>query len=450
MTKPVIVIAAANQGFEPTLATLLVREGFEAIEVDSAVAVLQNVRERRPDLVIVTFSRVRPLDGLELACGIRGFDREVALMIIATTSSEELAIGALRAGAADYFKEPLCLDEVVAGVKRTLDRFHSSEPASAGSNTAGSRLVNGERFVGTSRPVRDLRVYLRRLASVDSNVLITGETGTGKELVAALIHQNSARERRPFISINCAAIPDTLLESELFGYERGAFTGAQAANEGKLKLADRGSVFFDEIGEMTAYAQAKLLRTIETKEIHRLGGRRSVPIDFRIIAATNQDLESQVAEGRFRKDLYFRLNVTRVDLPPLRERKEDIPLLIEFYIKEFNRRFGRHVEGFTEDALSSILRHDWPGNVRELKNLIEAVFVNLPAQRISFMDLPEPFQRRLREIESHPSSERERLVSALFATNWNKSRTAARLHWSRMTIYRKMAKYQLMPPVPKT
>jgi len=310
--------------------------------------------------------------------------------------------------------------------------------------TAGSGLINNQQMIGESPPMQEIKAYIPKVASTDSNVLITGETGTGKELVAELVHTNSPRHQKPYVCVNCAAIPDSLLESELFGYERGAFTGANSSYEGKLKLANGGTVFFDEIGDMSPYAQAKILRAIENKEVQRLGGKGSIPLDVRVVAATNQDLERLMSEDKFRKDLYFRLTVTRVHLPPLRDRKEDIPLLVDHYLREFNRRFGREVEGFTEEALESLLRYDWPGNVRELKNLLEAIFVNLPSRRIPFIDLPESFRRRLSDAEGLPQDERDLLLSALFSTHWNMSQAAQNLHWSRMTLYRKMAKYHIV------
>ncbi|MGH8008962.1 MAG: sigma-54 interaction domain-containing protein, partial [Candidatus Binatia bacterium] len=299
-------------------------------------------------------------------------------------------------------------------------------------------------MVGESPLMREVKAYLLKVAATDSPALITGETGTGKELVVEWIHQQSPRRRKPLVCLNCAAIPDSLLESELFGYEKGAFTGAHARKEGQLQLADGGTVFFDEIGDMSPYAQAKILRAVESKEVQRLGGKNGVPVNVRVIAATNRNLERLMAEEKFRADLYFRLNVAQIHLPPLRERKEDLPALCDYYIREMNRRFGREVEGFTDEAHAILLRHDWPGNVRELKNLIEATFINLPPRRISLMDLPEPFRRRLREAEELPRDERDHLLSALFATNWNMSKAAQQLCWSRMTLYRKMAKYHVV------
>jgi transcriptional regulator with PAS, ATPase and Fis domain len=292
--------------------------------------------------------------------------------------------------------------------------------------------------------MQEITTYLLKVAATDSNALITGETGTGKELVATFIHRNSRRRQKPFLCINCAAIPDSLIESELFGYERGAFTGAHALKEGILKLADGGTVFFDEVGDMSPYAQAKILRAIEAREVRRLGGKGSVPIDVRIIAATNRNLEQLMTEEKFRPDLFFRLNVANIHLPPLRERKEDLLPLFDYYVHEMNCQFGLQVEGFTEEALTFLLCYHWPGNVRELRNLIEAIFVNLPSRWITLDDLPAQFRRRCAEVADLPQDERDRLLNALFTTRWNKRQAAQKLRWSRMTLYRKMRKYHIV------
>ncbi len=304
-------------------------------------------------------------------------------------------------------------------------------------------LEDCERLVGEAPVMRALKSYLLRIASSDSNVLITGETGTGKELVAELIHANSARRHRPFVRINCAAIPDTLIESELFGYERGAFTGADSLKDGMIKIANGGTVFFDEIGDLSLSAQAKILRAVETKEIHRLGSKAAIAVDVRVLAATNRDLDRLASEGGFRQDLYFRLNVARIHLPRLNERKEDIPRLCRHYVEEFNRRCHQSVEGFSDEALERLFHYGWPGNVRELRNLVEVSFLSTPPGEISLADLPENFRKRLDEAEHLPRDERELLVSTLLSTRWNKSEAASKLHWSRMTLYRKMAKYHI-------
>jgi len=278
------------------------------------------------------------------------------------------------------------------------------------------------------------------VAQRDCNVLILGEPGTGKDMVAEAIHLTSPRHSKPLIFLNCAAIPDTLLESELFGYESGAFTGASRAADGMIRQAHGGTVFFDEIGEMTPYAQAKILRVIDGKQIQRLGGKANLPVDVRIIVATNQDLPKLVAEQRFRQDLYFRLNVVRIQLPSLRERRQDIGDLLQHYVEVFNQQTGAAVEGFTPEALNQLIQYDWPGNVRELKNVVESIFVDPPYRRIDVCHLCQ-LQANVSKVAV--ASEREQLLEALQATEWNKSKAAGRLHWSRMKIYRKMAKYNL-------
>jgi transcriptional regulator with AAA-type ATPase domain/transposase len=301
-------------------------------------------------------------------------------------------------------------------------------------------------IVGESPVIQEIKAYIAKVAPTASNVLITGETGTGKELVAEQIHRHSVRYRRPFLCVNCTAVPDSLLESELFGYERGAFTGATTLSRGKFELADGGTLFLDEIGDMSPYAQAKILRAVDGKEVHRLGGQRGIPLNIRVIAATNQDLEHLVAADRFRRDLYFRLNVARIHLPPLRERKQDLVPLCEHYFHQLSEQLGRGPKGFTADAYAYLLRYDWPGNVRELRNLVEAVFIGCDSAAVSLMDLPELFRGRLEEAEGLPVAERDLLLSTLLSTNWNKSKAAVKLHWSRMTLYRKLEKYHITDP----
>jgi DNA-binding NtrC family response regulator len=304
-------------------------------------------------------------------------------------------------------------------------------------------LIAGNLLIGGSRALQQLRHSIQRVATTDSNVLITGETGTGKELTAELIHRNSRRRDKPFVSINCAAIPDGLLESELFGYERGAFTGAHAAREGKLQFAQGGTLFLDEVGDMNLYAQAKILRAIESRKVQRLGGNREIAVNIRIIAATNHNLEQLTSQQKFRQDLYFRLNVARISLPPLRDHPEDLPALVEHLLAELTPRLDRHVESADPSFLESLLRYDWPGNVRELRNVIESTLVFCSAERITARDLPPYLRGAFAGTARTRGSEREEIVATLRATSWNRSETARRLGCSRMTLYRKMVKYDL-------
>jgi two-component system, NtrC family, response regulator AtoC len=303
-------------------------------------------------------------------------------------------------------------------------------------------------LVGESEPMRNARAFAAKVARSEINVLLTGDTGTGKECVAQMIHRQSARAGGPFIALNCAALPDLLVESELFGFERGAFTGAQVAYEGKFRNADGGTLFLDEVGEMSPFAQAKILRAIEAREVYPLGSKRAVPFDARIIAATNQDLSPLVVADGFRKDLYYRLNVARIHLPPLRERKGDIPLLLRHFLSDMNSRYARSIRGLTAAALTCVMDHDWPGNVRELRNLLEVVFVDPPAEVIDFHDLPSSFRSCVRDRSlGEARTERDHLLSVLSATRWNKTRAARELQWSRMTLYRKMSRYGIADSV---
>jgi DNA-binding NtrC family response regulator len=408
--------------------------GWEAAVAAGEPELLEWVENRDADLVVIGAAPGLNRAGIALTQAIRVRDAHCPVVLFTESSSEEFAIDALRAGVSDLLADTVSPLELTSAVERLF--------SSRRSGGDGEPLAGGGRMIGSSVPACNARESIRNAATTESNVLITGETGTGKELVAELIHRNSARASRPMICINCAAIPDTLLESELFGYERGAFTGALTSSPGKLEQAGGGTIFFDEIGDMSAYAQAKILRAIESREVHRLGGRRPIRLDVRVLAATNHDLDDLAMRGFFRKDLYFRINVARVHLAPLRERQSDIPPLIDHYIREFNRAFRANIRGVERETLERLIAYDWPGNVRELRNVIESVFGTRPASRISWQHLPEWLRRRLGE---RPVSlgEEERIISALAASQGNKSKAAANLNWSRMTLYRKLAKYQI-------
>jgi len=301
-------------------------------------------------------------------------------------------------------------------------------------------------FISSSKRMNELREYIPKVARSDANVLIVGETGTGKERVAELIHYASQRSTEPFVCINCAALPESLIESELFGFERGAFTGAQDGYLGKMRLAAGGTIFLDEIGDLSLAAQAKLLRAIESREVFPLGGRRVVTINARFIAAVNRDLEPLIAEQKFRSDLFYRLNVARIFLPPLKERKEDIPQLLFYFLDQFNEKLSERVGRPSQELLQLLMSYEWPGNIRELRNLVEALFIDPPRGPIAFEDLPESFRQILAGYVVETVPEKDRLVSTLSETNWNKSKAAAQLNWSRMTLYRKLAKYKITQP----
>ncbi|HEY5712780.1 MAG TPA: sigma 54-interacting transcriptional regulator [Allosphingosinicella sp.] len=311
----------------------------------------------------------------------------------------------------------------------------------------GAATAARDGLFGESSAISELRRYLGKVAQSDANVLVTGETGTGKERVARAVHRLGRRARRPFVAVNCAAIPETLIESELFGHERGAFTGALSAFPGRFALADGGTLFLDEIGEMSAAGQAKLLRVLEEQVVVPVGSVREKPVDVRLVAASNQRLEQLVESRRFRADLFYRLNVARIELPPLRARPEDIGPIVGHFIDEQNRRCARRVGRPDARLLERMRRYAWPGNVRELRNMVEALFIDPPdGRRVSIDDLPPSFRRLFAEDRAAGARERERLVEVLKETNWNKMEAARQMNWSRMTIYRKMAKYSLASP----
>ncbi len=384
-----------------------------------------------PQLMVVGLTGQSGCIGEAAVRQLRSVQPGIPVIAISGTDGAAITKQAVRLGVSDYFRLP---EESAEFQAAALALLSGSEPP-----LKNSRQQNV--LLGDAPQIVSLRKYVARVAMTDSTVLITGETGTGKELVAELIHKSGVRRDRPFVCVNSAALPDTLLESELFGFEKGAFTGAHARYQGKLRMAHGGTVFLDEIGDLSLAAQAKILRALETREVHPLGGWRPVSVDFRMIAATNRDVEAITQSGSFRQDLFYRLNVVRIELPPLRERKEDIPRLLQHFIETFNRQFNRSVEVFHADAVNLLQSYDWPGNIRELRNVVEASFVNAASNQIEVLDLPERLRRAFESQLSKGS--REELVQALLATNWNISRAADELQCSRMTVYRKMAQYRV-------
>jgi DNA-binding NtrC family response regulator len=380
----------------------------------------------RPTLVLLALYPASSSTWLAVAHKVRERSPRSKIVALVPESSEDLAICALRAGVHDYIRSPIAAS-VIAAAKSHL--LHLECPS--------CEVPSG--ILGQSNSIVSLQSRLRRLASSDCNVLITGESGTGKELAAIAVHRFSSRRDAPLVCLNCAAIPDSLVESELFGYEKGAFTGADSSREGKIAAADQGVIFLDEIGDLSLFAQAKILRAVETKEIYRLGSQNSTRVNVRIVTATHRNLEQMVTAGKFRQDLFFRLNIGRIHIPPLRERIEDLGILVSHYLREINRQMGTAVRGLTEEAWHILTTYAWPGNIRELRNVVESALVNATSEVIDACDLPPHLS--MATVRDLSPRERDRLVEALLATRWNKTQAAQRLHWSRMTLYRKMAKY---------
>jgi len=431
-----LMMVGADGGGSHELAAYCTSQGHKLVRFSDDRNAFQLFREHNPHLIFLTPSRQQFLNCLNLTKQIRCQNRNIPIIIVTAHSSEDMVIAALKAGVSDYFKSPLPYQDIIESIRHLISDTFSRTPAL-------KDIQHESILIGQSPAIRTIRDDASRLASVDSTVLITGETGTGKEVVAELIHRQSSRYGNPFICINCSAIPESLIESELFGYAKGAFTGAVATKQGYFEAAKGGSLFLDEIGDMSVYAQAKILRAIEKREIYRLGENKAIPINVRLIAATHRNLNDLVSEGKFRKDLYYRLNVAQIHIPPLRERKEDIPLLTEHFISELNHRLNRNVSGFAEDTMRLLFHYDWHGNVRELKNIVEACFINLSPSETVIADIPSPLKLQLNSSCSSPAKERKNIVSALTETQWNKSKAAKKLNCSRMTLYRKMEKYRI-------
>ena len=383
------------------------------------------------DLLVAELTPARDSLAAEEIRKLREANQKARIIVISGRASAEVAQQAVRLRVDDFFTLPA-----------QAEAFRSSVSALvSGKEVPINRLEQQTGLIGDSANMVALRRYVARVALTDSNVLILGETGTGKELVATLIHNSGARRDKPFVAVNAAAVPDSLFESEMFGYEKGAFTGAYAKTPGKLRQAHGGTIFFDEIGDIGSGAQAKLLRAIEAREVYPLGACTGISIDVRLIAATNRNIDELVGSQQFRQDLFYRLDVVRIEMPPLRNNREDIPQLLMHFVETFNQRFGRQVKGFQADAAELLTLYDWPGNIRQLRNLVEACFVNASSDQLQIGDFPAHFRAEL-ESKLDPSS-RGSLIRALQASDWNISHAAWRLHCSRMTVYRKMARYQI-------
>ncbi|MDP8909420.1 MAG: sigma-54 dependent transcriptional regulator, partial [Chloroflexota bacterium] len=373
-----ILVADDDAAIRAVLREFLEDEGYEVEEVGDGAHVLTSLagrNGRRPDLVLmdVRMPDKTGLDVLREAPG-QGLDGQLPIIIMTGFGTSNVAIEAMQLGAYDYITKPFNLDEVLVTVQRFFDRQALSEQVQELSTRLGERDPN-EVIIGNSLAMQEVYKTVGRVARSDATVLITGETGTGKELVATVLHRSSSYRSGPLVKVNCAALPETLLESELFGHEKGAFTGALAQRKGRFEMANKGTIFLDEVGEMTLSTQKKLLRVLQEREFERVGGSVSVKIDTRVIAATNKVLSHEIEEGRFREDLYYRLNVIAVYLPPLRDRTGDIPLLVEHFLDKHRYRAGAGPSQISQSALRLLIEHDWPGNVRQLENVIERASV---------------------------------------------------------------------------
>jgi two-component system response regulator HydG len=449
-TSGSILVVDDDRAHRTMLRTLLGGWGHEVEEADDGTRAIEKVYEKPFDLVLMDV-RMAELSGLEALPEIRRFNPAIPIIIMTAYSSVDTAVEALKKGAYDYLTKPLDFDELRLAIDRAMDHGRLREENRILKETLGVGFETGD-IIGRSRAMVELLKTVALVAPSEATVLITGASGTGKELIAGTIHLNSPRREQPFVKVNCAAITETLLESELFGHEKGAFTGADRRREGRFRLAHGGSIFLDEISEMSVAMQAKLLRVLQEKEIQRVGGEEVLKVDVRVIAATNRDLQEGIQAGRFREDLYYRLNVVPLHVPALRERRDDVPLLAQHFLVTFAEKNRKLIKGFTPQAMDMIVRYDWPGNVRELMNAVERGVILCRGEYVSEGDLPLPLREEMtREPEfagakDLPLEEVERatILQTLESANGNKSEAARRLGITRRTLHMKLKKYGMM------
>jgi len=407
-----VVVVDDEASVRETLRDFLTEEGYRVTAVADGQAAVQAVREE-PTQVVLTDLRLPGMDGLEILEEVQQFNAQVACIVMTGYGTIEQAVKAMKGGAFDFITKPVQFDAVSVVIRKALS-FQQLRQENLMLRKAVKERYRLQHMVGASEAMRSLHEFVEKVADSDSTVLIHGESGTGKELVARMLHFNSLRRDRPLVPVNCGAIPENLLESELFGHEKGAFTGAVTTRMGRFELAHGGTLFLDEVGEMSPTLQVKLLRALQERAFERVGGTKTVRVDVRIIAATNQDLEQAVLEKRFRKDLYYRLNVIPVLMPPLRERQSDVPLLVEHFLQEFNESKGTSVTRVDPEAMAALTRYSWPGNIRELQNLIERLVILKKTGQITLADLPE--KTRQGPPASRPA---EATAAALEAIDFN-------------------------------
>ena len=458
MTTAPILIVDDDASQRRLIEFWLQEDGYRTVTAEDGKAGLRAFEQRAPALVI-TDVRMPGMSGLDLLGKIKGDNPDIPFILITAFATVDDAVEALKLGATDYILKPLKADEVKLSVRRTLEQKELVDENRRLREFAGDSF-RFESILAQSRRMRSILEIAAQVARRDSTVLLTGESGTGKELLAKAIHQTSLRANKPFVTVNCGALPENLAESELFGHRKGSFTGAIADRAGKFESANEGTIFLDEVGELSLSLQVKLLRVIQEREIDKVGNAHSIKVNVRILAATNRNLKNLLEDGQFREDLYYRLSVVTIDVPPLRDRQEDIPLLAQHFVKQFSDRYAIPGLSITEEALEKLGQYNWPGNVRELQNVIERVSVLARSNKIGIDELPAEVRSSASRIASISLKlpeegidleqiEKEILLQALEKHSWNQSQAARYLNISRKTLIYRMEKFALLPPVPE-
>ena len=451
-----ILVVDDDNAHRIMLRTLIGGWGYTVSEANDGAVAIDQVKDQYYDLVLMDVRMVQ-VSGLEALTQIKTYNPAIPVIIMTAYSSVDTAVKALKAGAHDYLTKPLDFDKLKITIERALEHTRLKKENRQLKESLG-RHFDRQNIIGQSPAMIRLLETVAQVAPSEATVLITGESGSGKELIAGAIHYNSSRKDGPFVKLNCAAITETLLESELFGHEKGAFTGADRRKEGRFYQAHGGSLFLDEVSEMPLVMQVKLLRVLQEREFTRVGGDKTIQVDVRLIAATNKNLTDLIHQGEFREDLYYRLNVVDMELPPLRHRQEDIPLLAQHFLKVFAAKNNKQIKGFTPRAMDLLIRYDWPGNVRELMNAVERTVVLSRSDYLSEREFPMFAGREEKEAEvlgdtsivqisgNRPLEEVEKatILETLKAAGGNKSETARRLGITRKTLHKKLKAYGVM------
>jgi two-component system nitrogen regulation response regulator NtrX len=451
-----ILIVDDEKNILQTLSPILQDEGYEISTAANGTDALRLVREDAP-LVVLLDIWLPDIDGIEVLKKIKEQQPEVIVIMMSGHGTIETAVKATKLGAYDFIEKPLSMEKVSLIVKHAIDRQRLEED----NLLLRQKIEKKYELIGSSEKMEQLKEQIKIAGPSSSRVLISGENGTGKELVARSIHNESPRKGKPFVEVNCAAIPDTLIESELFGHEKGAFTGATAMKRGKFEQADGGTIFLDEIGDMSLATQAKVLRVLQEQEFQRVGGAKTIRVDVRVIAASNKNLKDEIKKGSFREDLFYRLNVIPLHVPPVRERKEDMPFLIEHFLMEFSREYGIKPKKIAEDVIKVFQEYNWPGNVRELKNIVERLMIMTKSPVIAVSDIPKSFKSdiSLQDAAAHEAKrydsfkdavndfEKEYITAILKENDWNISKTADVLQLDRSHLHRKIKALDIIFPV---